>query len=179
MESKLIPCDDRTCKCSDSYGICRADEPCRKPPMTTSEPTTGEMIERLRIAIDQGTERVVIPSAGVKMIADRLESQERELSGITGELERFRAFHERYAEQTSKKYVDDICALTARAEQAERERDAAFAVIGIQAEKLKESHVVLCNICEFEDMIGCVHKSHCDGYQLFKWRGQPQDGDGL
>jgi hypothetical protein len=60
-----------------------------------------------------------------KVAADRLESQERELSGITGELERFRAFHERYAEQTSKKYVDDICALTARAEQAERERDAA------------------------------------------------------
>ena len=57
----------------------------------TNEPTTGEMIERLRIAIDQGTERVVIPSAGVKMIADRLESQERDL-------ETLRAFHERYAE---------------------------------------------------------------------------------
>lgn len=26
-------------------------------------------------------------------------------AGITEELERFRAFHERYAEQTSKKYV--------------------------------------------------------------------------
>lgn len=50
--------------------------------MTTSEPTTGEMIERLRIAIDQGTERVVIPSAGVKMIADRLESQEREIAEL-------------------------------------------------------------------------------------------------
>jgi len=47
----------------------------------------------------------------------------RELSGITEELERFRAFHERYAEQTSKKYVNDICALTARAEQAERKNE--------------------------------------------------------
>ena len=63
-------------------------------------------------------------------------------------------------------------------QQAERERDAAVAVIGIQAKQLKESHVVLCNICKFEDMIGCVHKNHCDGYQLFKWRGQPQDGEG-
>ena len=69
--------------------------------------------------------------------------------------------------------------LTARAEQAERERDAAVAVIGIQAKQLKESHVVLCNICKFEDMIGCVHKNHCDGYQLFKWRGLPQDGEGV
>ena len=63
-------------------------------------------------------------------------------------------------------------------QQAERERDAAVAVIGIQAKQLKESHVVLCNICKFEDMIGCVHKNHCDGYQLFKWRGLPHDGEG-
>lgn len=64
-------------------------------------------------------------------------------------------------------------------QQTERERDAAVAVIGIQAKQLKESHVVLCNICKFEDMIGCVHKNHCDGYQLFKWRGlQPQEGEG-
>jgi len=72
-----------------------------------------------------------------------------------------------------------IAALTSRAERAERERDAAVAVIGIQAKKLKESHVVLCNICKFEDMIGCVHKNHCDGYQLFKWRVLPQDGEGV
>ena len=72
-----------------------------------------------------------------------------------------------------------IAALTARAEQAEWERDAAVAVIRIQAAKRKESHVVLCNICEFEDMIGCVHKNHCDGYQLFKYRGLPQEGEGV
>ena len=102
--------------------------------MTTSEPTTGELIEALRC------DGVIKPCEGCffafqiencaamgcrtddmfGLAADRLESQARELSGIAGELEKLKAFHERYAEQTSKKYVDDICALTARAEQAEQ-----------------------------------------------------------
>ena len=97
--------------------------------MTTSEPTTGDVVRALRCMADD-TEckdcRYKYPVGNVILCdheqmnenaADRLESQERDL-------ERFRAFHERYAEQTSKKYVEDICALTARAEQAERERDA-------------------------------------------------------
>ena len=56
----------------------------------------------------------------VKFLIDRLESQERGLSEKTEQLEKFKAFYERYAEQTSKKYVDMVCSLTARAEQAEK-----------------------------------------------------------
>ena len=66
-----------------------------------------------------------------------------------------------------------IAELTARAESAEAERDAAVADI----KRLQTKQVALCSICEFEDMIGCAHKNHCDGFQLFRRRGlQPQDG---
>lgn len=126
-----------------------------------NEPTTGVLAQELRRA----NEIYMLESNLLTTCADRLESQEREIT-------RLRSL------SIVEKESEAIAALTARAEQAEKERDAAFAVIGIQAEKLKESHVVLCNICEFEDMIGCVHKSHCDGYQLFKWRGLPQEGEG-
>jgi hypothetical protein len=94
-------------------------------PMTTSEPTTGEIVRALRSM--QTSAQVVLDSGFgtregecdvvyrnrrdlAKNAADRLESQERNI-------ETLRAFHERYAEQTSKKYVEEICALTARAEQ--------------------------------------------------------------
>ena len=144
--------------------------------MTTSKPTTGEIVRELHCrsvsvylnACNYDCEKCefqeVYPGDNPYLDAiDRLESQERKLARNADEL---------------SSISEQLKAMTARAEQAEKERDAAVAVIGIQAEKLKESHVVLCNICEFEDMIGCVHKNHCDGYQLFKWRGQPQEGEG-
>ena len=121
-----------------------------------NEPSTAEIVKAIRSCNASGG-CMACREIGIDsdcetlelLAADRLESQER-----------------------------TIADLTARAEQAEKERDAAIEVITIQAKRLKESHVVLCNICEFEDMIGCVHKSHCDGYQLFKWRGLPQEGGG-
>jgi phosphopentomutase len=172
-------------------------------PMTTSEPTTGEIVRALRSM--QTSAQVVLDSGFgtregecdvvyrnrrdlAKNAADRLESQERNI-------ETLRAFHERYAEQTSKKYVEEICALTARAEQAEKNRDIwekkwwEEALKKVEAqwerdalissiERLRTKKIVLCSICEFEDLIGCCHKNHCEGYQLFKRRGLPQEGEG-
>ena len=174
--------------------------------MTTSEPTTGEIVRALRCIADNAECkdcRYKYPVGNVILCdheqmnenaADRLESQEQKLELLNGgdfdviDIPAALAYLESVEEilPHASALIDLIQSLkgtaielTARAEQAEKERDAAVAVIGIQAEKLKESHVVLCNICEFEDMIGCVHKNHCDGYQLFRWRGQPQEGEGL
>ena len=130
--------------------------------MGQSEPTTGEIVREAR--------RVMLDAWGcagcdlrtvLRQSIDRLESQERELSVIAGELEKFKAFHERYAEQTSKKYVDDICALTARAESAERERDAVVKSVDrlIEAWENFKSPALI----EF----------------IKQWRGKPQEGDGL
>lgn len=179
--------------------------------MTTSEPTTGEIVRALRCDGDANNcvncsyatydTATILCDQGqnVRDAADRLESQEaqikqltealayanewhkesvenatnelRELSGITGELERFRAFHERYAEQTSKKYINDICALTARAESAERERDAAFDMLQDMRNCDECKHLARtwkeepCNCC-------------CREYSMFELCGLPQDGEG-
>ena len=138
----------------------------------TNEPTTGEIVRALRedcSLLDDNTDKFAA--------ADRLESQERELSGITGELERFRTFHERYAEQTSKKYIDDICALTARAESAEAERDAAKRDI----EEIMAMHglevFTMCAFCAMPDDDTCFIVGDSKKCKA-KWRGlQPQEGD--
>jgi hypothetical protein len=148
--------------------------------MEQNEPSTGELIEALRC------DGVIKPCEGCffafqiencaamgcrtddmfGLAADRLESQERELSGITGELERFRAFHERYAEQTSKKYVEDICALTARAEQAE-------------ADVKKFAHTS--HTCAYKANKTCFvaddDHEHCAKCEQWKYRGLPQEGE--
>ena len=130
--------------------------------MTTSEPTTGEIVSALRFCTGEdsicGTAcPAYLSEAGcrttiMKNAADRLESQERDL-------ETLRAFHERYAEQTSKKYVVAVCGLTARAEQAEAREKAAIAVIEQNVAWQKE---LLEKAKEITDSL----------------RGQPQDGEG-
>ena len=80
--------------------------------MTTSEPTTGELIREFKDAISFGMLTITI----MDKVVERLESQERELSGIAGELE----------------------AMTARAESAERERDAAKA----EKEQLSKENMI-------------------------------------
>ena len=83
----------------------------------------ADRLESQEAQIKQLSEALAYANEWHKESVENATNELRELSGIAGELERFRAFHERYAEQTSKKYTDDICALTARAESAERERD--------------------------------------------------------
>ena len=124
--------------------------------MTTSEPTTGEIVEILRRGC------LIVQ----RQAADRLESQEKYIAELE---EALKPMIPIVANQRNK-----IIVLTARAEQAEAREKAAVT----QIERLKSKQVALCSICEFEDMIGCVHKNHCDGFQLFKRRGQPQDGGG-
>lgn len=127
--------------------------------MTTGEPTT-EIVEEIT---SQSTTRDIV--VVLKMIVQYLESFTMDkmsrdvMSAAADRLEQ--------QEQT-------IAALTARAEQAEKERDAAIADI----ERLRLKKFTLCPICEFEDMIGCAHKNHCTGYKQFKWRGLPQEGEG-
>jgi hypothetical protein len=112
--------------------------------MTTGEPTTGEIVRALRDAPNYNGMAGTTTTVE-DIAADRLESQEQ-----------------------------TIAALTARAEQSERERDALISSI----ERLRTKKIVLCSICEFEDLIACCHKNHCEGYQLFKRRGLPQEGEG-
>ena len=129
--------------------------------MTTSEPTTGEIVRAL------GNPEIVDQESlyyWSKVAADRLESQERDI-------ETLRAFHERYAEQTSKKYVNDICALTARAEQAERERDAAIKDMNRLCTRCK--HWTRPN--DDEPCLSCVNAE--TGNPNWTWRGLPQDGE--
>ena len=95
-----------------------------------NEPSTAEIVKALRCEGDvdkckdcyfENTELGCVLCSGQEiesLAAARLEQLERDL-------ETFKAFHERYAQQTSKKYVEDICALTARAEKAEAEREEA------------------------------------------------------
>ena len=133
--------------------------------MTTSEPTTvthstKQIIDWLRY---YGTEVDVIA-------ADRLESQEREIVGLTelnkaeyvlykSEIDAYRIASESL-KLTILRYMDMTQTLTARAEQAERERDAAIAVIEQNVAWQKE---LLEKAKEITDSL----------------RGLPQDGEGL
>jgi hypothetical protein len=110
-----------------------------------SEIATGKLVIWMRLQAKRITPDGNSTSIMLSAAADRLESQEQ-----------------------------TIAALTARAEKAERERDALISSI----ERLRTKKIVLCSICEFEDLIGCCHKNHCEGYQLFKRRGLPQEGEG-
>lgn len=143
-------------------------------------PTMGEVVRALRYCADvnsicgdacpahideDGCRTVLMQSS-----ADRLESQEQTIADLR---ETLRITCENWSESSNEKNVQ-IAALTARAEQAEKWAAAAITDI----ERLRLKKFTLCPICEFEDMIGCAHKNHCTGYEQFKWRGLPQDGEG-
>lgn len=93
-----------------------------------------------------------------KVAADRLESQEK-----------------------------TIAALTARAEKAERERDAAVADMKLIVDAVREEYIdeTCCFACKYDfdtscDESGCC-PGECPGFEsndCFEWRGLPQDGEG-
>ena len=101
--------------------------------MTTSEPTTGEIVRMLRedAAKQESVFHVCDSTMNAKVAADRLESQEQ-----------------------------IIAALTARAESAERERDALVKSV----DRLVEA---------WENF-----KSPALIELVKQWRGLPQDGEG-
>ena len=122
----------------------------------TNEPTTGELIEQLHTFDNVDAVTITIAKAALLFIADRLESQaeENEISRHLIEMQ-----------------SNVITELTARAESAERERDAAKA----DFEVIEQDG--LCSVCKFESSIPLME---CMENCVFKWRGlQPQDGEGV
>ena len=135
----------------------------------TNEPTTGEIVRAL-ICVAEATEckdcRYKYPVGNVILCdheqmngdaADRLESQEQK-----------------------------IAELIARAESAERERDAAIADMKIMALAMRESDELqegCCFACKYDsqnlpDNVMLAY-GECPGYDsddCFEWRGKPQDG---
>lgn len=145
--------------------------------IVTSEPTTGEIVKNLRDAENPNV------LDWLDDAAERLESQEREIERLRGEN---KAMNDHVLVATGvagcfaeclpvtiygipideavqilsnrKETEHTIAALTARAEQAERERDAAVAVIEQNAAWQKE---LLVKVKEINDSL----------------RGLPQEGE--
>ena len=151
--------------------------------MTTSEPTTGTIVGYMRMFAGYGEHVNILNKADwLLLAADRLESQERDL-------ETLRAFHERYAEQTSKQYVVAVCGLTARAEQAEaREKAAvnnAVRAVFYDTSNGKRGLLVDAGICDYcqsdkGERIKCKSCFENGNFELRNdLRGLPQDGEGV
>jgi uncharacterized protein (UPF0335 family) len=98
--------------------------------------------------------------------ADRLERQERENASL-------RAENKGLHKEIIRRGIE-IKAMTARAEQAERERDAAVA-------DLKLGKV--CMTCKHDEKcrreVSETNQTQCIGRQRWTWRGLPQEGEGV
>jgi len=143
----------------------------RHPMEQSNEPSTKVIIQALRIAAEKYGNRK--PICDETFAADRLESHERKIKwllsvqcrgcvhrNIDCDAEPIE-FCEAYEER-------NVATLTARAEQAERERDAAVHDI-----EWAIFDAGLCNLCLNRRGDDCVAKK-CKP----KWRGLPQDGEG-
>ena len=130
----------------------------------TNEPTTGEMIDVLR---ENGDVYFGETEITCDQIADRLESQAKQIAELTAAIKTQSDLCRECAALTVIEQKAEIDALTARAESAEQERDVA----------IKELEVIeqdgLCSICKFESTIPLME---CMENCVFKWRGKPQEG---
>ena len=136
--------------------------------MTTSEPTTGEIVRALRYCADVNSVcgdacPAHLDEAGCRTVlmqndADSLESQERENERVKGEM---------FA--NALEASERIANLTARAESAERERDELVDLI---------PHT--CNTCYFQskNLLNEEPCVSCRIYSKWTWRGLPQEGEG-
>ena len=179
--------------------------------MTTSEPTTGEVVRALRFCYEsEESECYECPcrvSGGAYLchmdkLADRLESQEQKLELLNGgdfdviDIPAALAYLESVEEilPHASALIDLIQSLkgtaielTARAEQAEKERDAAKADMKLIVDAVRETH------CDETCCFACKHdcdtsindsgefNNECPGFDrddCFEWRGLPQDGEG-
>ena len=185
---------------------------------TTSEPTTGEIVNE--ITSKSTTHDIIVV---LKMIvrylesftmdkmsrdvmsaaADRLESQEQKLELLNGgdfdviDIPAALAYLESVEEilPHASALIDLIQSLkgtaielTARAESAEAERDAAKADMKLIVDAVRETHCdeTCCFACKFDCDTSIndsgEYGSECPGFNrddCFEWRGQPQDGEGL
>ena len=178
--------------------------------MTTSEPTTGEIVEAIRACEDRATCHGCIflncksfDCNSPEAIADRLESQEQKLELLNGgdfdviDIPAALAYLESVEEilPHASALIDLIQSLkgtaielTARAEQAELERDAAVVDMKSIVDAVREEYSdgTCCFACKYDfdtscDEYGCC-PWECPGFEsndCFEWRGLPQDGEGL
>ena len=106
----------------------------------------------------------------MKGAADRLESQEQTIAGKDVEISTLKEKVE-VLENDAINYDMNLSEMTARAESAERERDAFI-------DKIRGR----CSECEYEPLTSidepCVSCHTKNGYPEWKWRGLPQDGGG-
>ena len=119
--------------------------------MTTSEPTTGEIVRELREDCN-----LLDDNTGKFAAAYRLESQERENASL-------RAENKGLHKEIVRRGIE-IKTMTARAEQAEKERDAAIGHVHDAIFGTNHS----CFYCTMENCDGCTNstvKEH------FKYRG--------
>ena len=152
-------------------------------PMTTSEPTTGEIVATLRRGC------LIVQ----RQAADRLESQEQKLKMLNGEdfdvidvpatlayLESVEPVlpHASALIDLIQSLKGTATELAARAEQAEKERDAAVADIESIMSLRGLKDFVMCGYCAMPDDETCFipkNAEKCDA----KWRGLPQEGEGV
>lgn len=127
--------------------------------LNRGEPTTGEIVRTLReeARMELGGQAATIHLTTIQNAIDRLESQEQKIDDL---------------EDDCGKLKMSITLLTARAEQAERERDKAKADMRFAANCVDG----LCKICGNAE---CQERGDgCFMCRSFTWRGLPQDGEG-
>ena len=126
-----------------------------------NEPTTGEIVRDLqRILKVYNSELGGIDEYDIEAAIDRLESQERKITEI-----------ENFHKEMLKDHNAQVAELAARAESAERERDAAVKDMWLMRS---------CQSCKHKPEgythIRCACPD-CDDEDKWEWRGlQPQDG---
>ena len=139
------------------------------PPNHREEPTTGEIVRALRCIADDiecKDCRYKYPVGNVilcdheqmnRNAADRLESQEQTIEQLNTEL---------------AGNVEEFTELTARAEQAERERDFFIDKIRGRCAECKHEHL-------YSYVEPCESCHNANGHPNWEWRGLPQEGEWL
>ena len=156
--------------------------------MNTNEPTTGEIVRALRSVVDVENCNDGVCFSNLKYLrtviynaADRLESQERSIEEAAKLNEKqanaIAELHEQIAEKNDEIQMacdgaeDTIKTLTARAESAERERDAFIDKIRGRCAECKHEHL-------YSYVEPCESCHNANGHPNWEWRGLPQEGEG-
>lgn len=149
--------------------------------MNTNEPTTVEIVRALRSCYESDDiecyECPCNANGGIELcrmdkLADRLESQEQTIAGM-------KEFHEKCCGEMARAHVEEVTALTARAEQAEaREkaiieslRDRCEFCIGYELEESDDPCSTCYNARTFEP-------DDIPRTKNWTWSGLPQEGEG-
>ena len=171
--------------------------------MEQNEPTTGEIVSALRNCpnCDDCLRKYQKCYRNDHDAADRLESQEAKLKLLNGgdfdviDVPAALAYLESVEEilPHASALIDLIQSLhgsatelTARAENAERERDAAIEDMKLIVDAVREEHCdeTCCFACKFDCDTSIndsgEYGSECPGFDrddCFEWRGLPQEGE--